>query len=72
MTNDEWLKDQCNRYKNGHCGTLACLNRGGYDRNKEVAPDYTKATCHAHEVLEELKSLREDSDNLNREQGLIK
>lgn len=57
MSNDEWLKDQCNRYLNGFCSTSSCLKRGGL-----VADDprgYEAATCHAHEVLQELEVLRE-------------
>ena len=29
MRGIEWLKSQCNRYKNGHCSTLKCLNAEG-------------------------------------------
>lgn len=56
MTNEEWLRDQCNRYLNGQCATLSCLRRGGYDRDVEVKPDFDRATCHPHEVLKALES----------------
>ena len=58
MSNDEWLKYQCNRYANGQCSTLACLRRGGYKRG-DVPVNYDLATCHAHEVLVELENLRQ-------------
>ncbi len=53
--NDEWLKQKCNRYVNGKCSTLACLQRGGYISG---GPDYRHATCEPHEILQELESLR--------------
>ena len=65
ITNDQWLKDQCNRYKNGRCQTLSCLKRGGYDRVAPVC--YDIATCEAHEVLCELESLREECRLLDRD-----
>ena len=61
MTNDEWLKDQCNRYANGQCHTTACLRRGGYIRGT-VPVNYELATCHAHEVLTELEQLRNQAE----------
>lgn len=53
---DEWLKTQCNRYTNGICSTAGCLRRGGY--SGEVPVNYELATCHAHETIKELESLR--------------
>lgn len=52
MTNEEWLKDQCNRYVNGICDLRRCLVRGGY-KEGPIGPDKYNflATCHAHEVL---------------------
>jgi hypothetical protein len=58
MTNEEWLKDQCNRYTNGQCSTLSCLRRGGYKRG-QVPVDYQLATCHAHEIVRKLELLDE-------------
>ena len=67
MTNDEWLKQQCSRYNvDGFCSITRCLLRGGVDVSKldvawPVAAYRTaceSATCHAHEVMQELESLR--------------
>lgn len=60
MTNDEWLKAQCNRYVNGYCNTLACLNRGG---PKDGPTKQRLATCEPHEILQELADLREHFAN---------
>lgn len=62
MTTDEWLKDQCNRYRNGQCSTLSCLKRGGYTRGTK--PNYEKATCHPYETIVELEQLREIAKEL--------
>lgn len=61
--NDQWLKDQCNRYKNGQCTTLACVMRGGYKIDQDLQGkgdgyDPEIATCEAHEILCELAELR--------------
>lgn len=45
----EWLTDHCARLKYGRCTTLACLNRGGYEKLKPVA-DYDIATCEPFEI----------------------
>ena len=58
MTTDEWLKDQCSRYLNGQCFTLACMRRGGYEYGKPET--LGNPTCHAHEALQELESLRKE------------
>ena len=52
--NDEWLKNQCNRYVNGMCQTLYCLKRGGYPNVKD------NPSCEPHEILCELQSLRKE------------
>jgi hypothetical protein len=52
MTNKQWLKEQCNRYVNGFCGTRSCLVRG--KALKKLPIDLNKATCHAHEILQKL------------------
>lgn len=57
MTNDEYLKQKCNRYTNGMCSALACLMRGGYVPG-HPRPNYEMATCEPHEILSELVSLR--------------
>lgn len=62
MNNDDFLKQQCNRYTNGICTTLHCMLRGGYVRGphkpEEVQACYDKATCEPHEILCELEKLR--------------
>ncbi len=63
MTTTEWLKDQCNRYANGQCSTRACLVRGnavGLDGK----PDYSKATCHAHECLSDRREFEAEVERL--------
>lgn len=57
-TPDEWLKEQCNRLKNGVCTTRACLVRGGW---KPGAPalESDPATCPALEIHNELKEHRD-------------
>lgn len=57
--NDNWLKEQCNRYTNGFCQTVACLKRGGYVRDK-VPVNCDVATCEPYEILQELESYRND------------
>lgn len=53
--NDQWLKDQCNRYKDGQCARFPCFERGGYPA---AGYDPEIATCEAHEILCELAELR--------------
>jgi len=60
MTTDEWLKDQCGRYLNGRCYAAMCLRRGGHTQGGFTPEDYDRATCHAHETLQELESLRKE------------
>ena len=57
MTNEEWLKDQCNRYTNGVCQCHACLRRGGWKSGMPVG--YEMASCHAHEILKEMEQMRQ-------------
>lgn len=46
MTNEEWLKDQCNRLTYGVCRNAACVRRaGGNDKD---------GTCHAFEIHQRL------------------
>lgn len=49
------LKADCNRYANGVCTTLYCLNRGGYKRPNK--PDYEASTCEKHEQVKAIESL---------------
>lgn len=65
MSNDDFLKSFCNRYVNGQCQTLACLKRGGYRAG--MKPDYNLATCGYHEVLLELRILREENKCLGKD-----
>lgn len=49
------LKAECNRYLNGICETLACLQRGGYTQGQ--TPDCDAATCERHEQVKALETL---------------
>lgn len=49
------LKNQCNKYANGSCQTLACLKRGGYKRGEKS--NYEEATCERHEQVKALEAL---------------
>ena len=53
---DRCLKELCNRYTNGECHSLSCLQRGGYTSDGPF--DHGRATCPAHELLLELQRLR--------------
>ncbi len=53
--NLQWLKNQCNRYKNGTCMTLKCMKRGGYVRGSDMKVDYEIATCNAFEIVKRLE-----------------
>lgn len=55
--NDNWLKQQCNRYVNGKCSTVRCLFRGGVQHTDKPI-NYDNATCEPHEILVELELLR--------------
>lgn len=64
--NDEWLRNQCNKYANGTCYSARCLLPGGNGaimrfENGEVS--YASATCEAHEVFQELQDLRKLVDD---------
>jgi hypothetical protein len=49
------LKSRCNRHANGECQSLVCLYNGGYEHGTK--PDYSVATCEAHEQVTALESL---------------
>ncbi len=49
------IKSECNRYVNGVCQTMTCLQRGGYKRGDPV--DYSIATCEKDEQVVALCSL---------------
>lgn len=53
---DAWLKGLCGRYRRGECQLSVCMHRGGYEPGQPV--DYDKATCYAHETIQELEHLR--------------
>lgn len=64
---EQILSNQCNRYVNGFCATLYCLNRGGYDKKNiklDKSPDYNLATCEIHEAILEIKNLEEEVKKL--------
>ena len=53
-----WLKKLCNRFTNGYCGSLWCLQRGGYQRGYKYGPEgYEMSTCEPHEVVQEFERL---------------
>ena len=66
MRGIEWLKSQCNRYKNGQCTTLKCLQDGGYIRGDNLA-NHDIATCEPHEILIELEELKDEIKSLERD-----
>lgn len=64
---EKLLSNQCNRYVNGFCASLKCLNRGGYDRTNiklDKPPDYNLATCEIHEAILQIKDLKEEIKEL--------
>jgi hypothetical protein len=48
------LKNDCNRYKNGICQSLICLQNGGYDKSQK---NFDLATCKRHEQIKVLEKL---------------
>jgi hypothetical protein len=59
MKSLDLLSKQCNKYTNGQCGTLACLQRGGYNRKNPKLPiDLNMATCEYHEAILEILDLK--------------
>jgi hypothetical protein len=63
---EDWLRDQCNRLKNGTCNLTSCMTRGGFKYVFGAKVDYNLATCCAFEIHEELSSLRGRLDYLNK------
>lgn len=59
MTNDEWLKSQCNRYINGVCLIKHCLVRGGEHSVCGDHQNYNKSTCEIHETIVRIQKLEE-------------
>ena len=62
MSNEQWLKSQCNRYVNGECHTSICYRRAGHVSGP---PKHDSATCEAHELLQELSNKTEDTKRLD-------
>ncbi len=69
---EQILSKQCNRYTNGQCMTLSCLERGGYDRKaaalKQNTPvDYQNiincATCEIHEAILEVRAIESEVES---------
>lgn len=58
-----YLRYECVRLRSGtgECYTLACLKRGGYNRGEK--PDYSKATCIAYEIHQELFNKEKAENN---------
>ncbi len=48
----EWIRAQCNVFKNGQCSTRYCLRRGGWDG--KTTPITARPTCIEREIAERI------------------
>lgn len=74
ITVEQWLEDQCDRYRVGRCMKLECRIRGGFNSATGENISGSIATCPAHEVIQRLSQASRDLAGAargNRPQGMI-